>query len=269
MLVRSKDVIAEIWKDVKGYEGLYQVSNLGCIRSLDRIIINSIGVKTKYRGKLLKQNISKFGYCRINLTHAQKREYFFVHRLIAQSFIPNPNNLPFVNHKDFNKINNHVNNLEWITGRDNIHHYYNTIESTSNYIGVHKLKTGCNKCGSGKWQVHISINNTPHRLNNHKSEKEAKKVYDTALEIYEKHGLDKFLEYKKSLYGKYNSSKYLGVSFSTQKQKWIAQVQRGYLTKAFETEIEALKAVITKYKEIGRPLHYTHEEYLKEKGAKC
>lgn len=115
--------IEEIWKDVKDYEGLYQVSNLGNIRSVDRIInhqydINT-GIKNKTRtiyGKLLKLYIGKTGYFQVTLS-SQKRKpkVVYIHRLVAQAFIPNPKNLPEVNHKDENKLNNKVENLEWCT----------------------------------------------------------------------------------------------------------------------------------------------------------
>lgn len=97
----------EQWKDIEGYEGLYQVSNLGNVRSL------------KFSGgnkaKLLKQNITKEGYKRVGLCKNGKRKDYRIHRLVAMAFIPNPNNLPIINHKDEDKGNNNVNNLEWCT----------------------------------------------------------------------------------------------------------------------------------------------------------
>ena len=96
----------EEWRDIKGYEGLYKVSNLGRIKSL-----NYGGCKG--REGILKPIIDNGGYCRIFLYKNNKKRKFIVHRLVAQAFIPNPNNLPQVNHKDENKANNCVNNLEW------------------------------------------------------------------------------------------------------------------------------------------------------------
>ena len=97
----------EVWKDIEGYEGLYQVSNLGNVRSL------------KYAGgnkvKLLKQYTDKKGYKRIGLYKNGKYKLYMVHRLVTIAFIPNPNNLPIINHKDEDKTNNNVNNLEWCT----------------------------------------------------------------------------------------------------------------------------------------------------------
>ena len=102
----------EIWKDIEGYEGLYQVSNLGRVRSLRRNII-------------LRQSIERNGYERILLYKNKGYKHFLIHRLVATAFIPNPNNLPQVNHKDENKLNNCVDNLEWCTQEYN--HNYGTI----------------------------------------------------------------------------------------------------------------------------------------------
>ena len=95
----------EIWKDVPGYEGLYQVSNIGEVRSLF------------YRGskkiQLLKPAQDKKGYLRVTLYKDKKTHTLQIHRLVGMAFIPNPNNLPCINHKDCNPGNNHVENLEW------------------------------------------------------------------------------------------------------------------------------------------------------------
>lgn len=94
----------EIWKDIKGYEGLYQISNCGNVKSL----------KTN---KNLYLSDSK-GYQRVGL-YKGKRIMYAVHRLVAETFIPNPNNYPCVNHKDYNKKNNNVTNLEWCNHKYN------------------------------------------------------------------------------------------------------------------------------------------------------
>lgn len=104
----------EIWKDIPGYEGKYQVSNRGEVKSLN------------YRGsgelKLLKQNTDKNGYKQVSLYKNGKRKNHFVHRLVAMAFLPNPNNLSIVNHKDENPSNNNVNNLEWCTQEYNLNY---------------------------------------------------------------------------------------------------------------------------------------------------
>ena len=100
--------IEEIWKDIKGYEGLYQVSNFGRVKNLRR-------------DKVLKLS-ERGGYLRVALTINYNSKWFSVHRLVAQCFLPNVNNLPQVNHKDGVKTNNNISNLEWCTNKENSRH---------------------------------------------------------------------------------------------------------------------------------------------------
>ena len=104
----------EIFKDIKDLEGKYQVSNLGNIMSLN---YNGTG-----KSKLLKPGKTKNGYLLVSLYKNRKRKSYKVHRLVAEHFIPNPDNLPEINHKDENKENNSVDNLEYCTHEDNINH---------------------------------------------------------------------------------------------------------------------------------------------------
>ena len=97
----------EEWRDIKGYEGLYQVSNLGRVKSLN--------YKNTGKEEILSNIPRKDGYSIAGLSKNSKSKPFYVHRLVALHFIPNPNNLPQVNHKDENKENNKVSNLEWCT----------------------------------------------------------------------------------------------------------------------------------------------------------
>ena len=106
----------EEWRDIKGYEGIYQVSNLGRVRSF-------IKIKS---GKILSLTPDKNGYLTCYLYKNSKRKCEKVHRLVAQEFIPNPNNYPQVNHKDETKTNNNSDNLEWCT------HEYNHNYGTGN-----------------------------------------------------------------------------------------------------------------------------------------
>ena len=110
----------EVWKDIKGYEGLYQVSSYGRVKTLARLVIDSIGRETIRKEKVLSTRpSSQTGYPTINLFKDGKRTTVNVHRLVAEAFIPNPNNLPCVNHKDESRNNNFVDNLEWCTYRYN------------------------------------------------------------------------------------------------------------------------------------------------------
>lgn len=101
----------EIWKDIKGYEGLYKVSNLGRVKSLN---YNRTGNE-----KDLKININEHGYKYVTLCKNSKLKVMTIHRLIANAFIPNPNKYPCVNHKDEVKTNNSIDNLEWCTYKYN------------------------------------------------------------------------------------------------------------------------------------------------------
>lgn len=105
--------MTEIIKNIKGFEDRYTISNLGIVRS-------------KLTGIIMKPNITKMGYARVNLRKAKSREYksYFIHRLVAMHFLANPNNLPEVNHIDCNRTNNIVTNLEWITREDNMKHSF-------------------------------------------------------------------------------------------------------------------------------------------------
>lgn len=110
----------EIWKNVVGYEGIYEVSNLGNVRSLDRTVPSKyIDVTANIKGKQLKPIKNKYGYLRVNLCNDSGRKSKFVHRLVAMAFIENPNNFPQINHKDENKLNNSVENLEWCSAKYN------------------------------------------------------------------------------------------------------------------------------------------------------
>ena len=99
----------EVWKDIKGYEGLYQISNLG-------------RVKRVTTGRILKGGKDKDGYLMVKLYKNNIRSNKKIHRLVAEAFIPNPENKPQVNHADENKTNNSLDNLEWMTAKENINH---------------------------------------------------------------------------------------------------------------------------------------------------
>ncbi len=105
----------EIWKDIAGYEGLYQVSNCGNVRSLDRMCERKKYGNYFIKGKTLKPGIDRRGYFFVVLSKHSKLANKKVHRLVAQAFIENKEGLPQINHKDENKQNNKSNNLEWCT----------------------------------------------------------------------------------------------------------------------------------------------------------
>lgn len=110
--------MTEIWKDIKGYKGLYEVSNLGRVRSVDRITRHG----RKRKSQIRKPELSNVGYQRIWLCKDGKETRFAVHRLVAQTFIPNTENKPVVNHINEIKTDNRVENLEWVTHSENLNH---------------------------------------------------------------------------------------------------------------------------------------------------
>lgn len=129
----------EIWKPVKGFEGYYEVSNYGNVKSVYRLIVKGDNKIVPISGRIIKTELSNSGYLRVHLSIGGKAKHYSVHRLVAEVFLPNPDNLPQVNHKDENKSNNFVlvnpdgsvdlnkSNLEWCSAE------YNT-----NYGNAHK-----------------------------------------------------------------------------------------------------------------------------------
>jgi hypothetical protein len=108
----------EIWKDIKGYEGLYQVSNYGRVKSLERIVDHKKTGKVFHKERILKQNTC-YGYKTVILCKNSKTKSERVHRLVAQAFIPNPNNMPQINHKNQIRNDNYYKNLEWCDSKYN------------------------------------------------------------------------------------------------------------------------------------------------------
>lgn len=174
----------EIWRDVKGYEGLYQVSNLGRCRSLDRLIhCNTLlNNKESYikKGRILKEGRYSygrglaFGYIRYSLTKDKKSKNFCIHKLVAEAFIPNPENKPEVDHIDTNTLNNRVDNLRWVTRLENINnklsrlrqgkYKYNneTAANTAEKQGICK-NSFYNRVSNLNWSIERAIN-TPIRV---------------------------------------------------------------------------------------------------------
>lgn len=109
----------EVWKDIPEYEGRYKISNYGSVISVG-------GNEKSYFRKSKKKSLikTKGGYWSVSFCVDLKRRIFDVHRIVAKLFVPNPDNKPFVNHKDGNKLNNRANNLEWCTQQENIIHAY-------------------------------------------------------------------------------------------------------------------------------------------------
>lgn len=130
----------EIWKDVPEYEGIYQVSSLGKVRSLDMQVWSGTVYYNK-NGRVLRAGINKSKYYSVVLCKDRIQKSYDVHRLVAITFIENKLNKRAVNHIDSDKLNNCVSNLEWVTDRENnSHRHLQNDKRTSKYIGVFKWK---------------------------------------------------------------------------------------------------------------------------------
>ena len=132
----------EEWKDIEGYEGLYQISNYGRVKSLGRIVKNCRGNDVFKKETFLCVKSKEGCYSRVGLIKNKKMKLFLVHRLVAIYFIPNHNNLPEVNHKDEDKTNPRADNLEWCTEK------YNSNYGTG--IERKKLNTDYNRISRNK-----------------------------------------------------------------------------------------------------------------------
>lgn len=116
----------EVWMDIEGFEGFYQVSNMGQVKSIPRIIKRDYRGNAKRNGKLLKQSKTRKGYLRITMQCNGVKKQVSVHTIVAKAFIPNTNNYPQVNHKNGDKTKNNALNLEWCTNSMNTQHAYDT-----------------------------------------------------------------------------------------------------------------------------------------------
>lgn len=162
----------EIWKPIFGYEGFYEVSNLGNVKSLDRLI----PCGRRVNGKTLSAGKASNGYLSVvicGLSQSTK----MVHALVAEAFLghkPDGFN-KVINHKDFDKLNNSVSNLEIVTNRDNTNAKHLKIGKSSKYTGVTYVKA------RDRWQATIRVKGKPIYLGRHKDEHKAHLAYEQAL----------------------------------------------------------------------------------------
>lgn len=126
----------EIWKPVEGYEGYYEVSNFARIRSVDRIHIKKNNEKCFYKGVVRKQAL-RDGYWVCSFSKNNKVKTHIVHRFLCKAFMENPQNKPFVNHKNGIRSDNRLENLEWVTHRENIQHCFTVLKRSTNRKGVY------------------------------------------------------------------------------------------------------------------------------------
>lgn len=123
----------EIWKDIKNYEGLYQISNLGRVKNLERKVNDYRGEKTRtIKEKILSPFDNGNGYLAVTLVKNKKRKNYYIHRLVAFSFLSNPNHFGYVNHLDYNTKNNEVSNLEFCTQKTNVNYSAKNMKHRKN-----------------------------------------------------------------------------------------------------------------------------------------
>lgn len=134
----------EFWEEIEGHKNYY-VSNLGRVKSSGKHGRNPLSGKFIFKDKILKPSITNWGYKRVVLQYKGNRKHMRVHRLVAMSFITNPDNKPQINHLDGNKLNNCINNLEWCTAKENHHHAIK-----NNLKPIHGNPTGINQFTKNK-----------------------------------------------------------------------------------------------------------------------
>lgn len=140
----------EIWKDVLGYEGFYQISSNGILRSLPHIRLNGTNGKYLQKGRIRVPYINSSGYYVVNLSKNGKIATKFIHKLVAEAFIKNPEKKATVNHKNGNKLDNSIENLEWATKSEQAYHRCHILNVPSNLNGVCRwrmYKNGLKKNG--------------------------------------------------------------------------------------------------------------------------
>jgi hypothetical protein len=112
----------EIYKSIPGYEGYYEISDLGNVKSVQRFVQHATYGSRHTPERILKLKTDKYGYIQIRLCKDRIHNHYLVHRLVALVFVPNPKNLPQVNHKFGDKSDNRASSLEWVTGKENTEH---------------------------------------------------------------------------------------------------------------------------------------------------
>lgn len=170
----------EIWKDIPNYENYYQASNLGRIKGLDRVIINSLGRRKTIKGEIIVPVVGKDGYLKLNLGKDGKKATFRVHRLIMMAF--HGYSELIVDHINNDIVDNRLCNLRYCTNRENVSFESPNKNKTSKYTGVHKLREGV-------WGGTIHIGKISYHLGSSEYEEDLARLYDKALYTYEVYGV--------------------------------------------------------------------------------
>lgn len=167
----------EIWKPVTEYEGLYEISNLGNVKSRERMVKNSKTTTRIVRERILKPGTDTYGYLKVMLSKDGKIKTHRIHQLVAISFLNHKRNGHSiqVDHINGIKTDNRVENLEIVTARENVSRYHDNRETSSIYRGVHWYKP------NQKWVAYIQINGNRKHIGYFIDEKEASQAYQKAL----------------------------------------------------------------------------------------
>lgn len=261
------NLLKEQWGDINSFDGYYQVSNLGRIKYTGKPYTDKIGRVTPKKPRVRVQTVGRSGYLTVILRRNGKNVNCRVHRLVAETFIENIHGKCCVNHKNLLKLDNNVNNLEWVTIRENSKHWIeNDDKVLSNFIGVRYILK------YNYWKAYIQIEKEEFLLGVFEDELKAKKMYEKALFDWETKGI-KPTHNNRSRF----SSKFKGIYFNTQTCKWVSQFfikKEFFHIGRFDTEIEAKDAyekVQKEYEQTGIfPIKkyaskYKSINYLREK----
>lgn len=172
-------IIREIWRSIKGYEGLYLISNLGNIKSVTKVVNSPRQKSYNVEGKMLKKIVNQTGYYKRALCKDSNVKHFVLHRLVAETFVLNHDNKPFVNHIDGNRLNNNAWNLEWVTSRENNSHTQNN-KRKSKYAGV------SSHWATKKWSIQLNVNKKKYWEGPFNTQEEALSAY---IELCKRHGV--------------------------------------------------------------------------------
>ncbi len=153
----------ELWLPIEGYEGYYEVSNMGRVKSLSRPVENS---QRNVKEKFNKFHLKRDGYHSVLLSKNKIKKTISLHRIVAKAFLPNPEFKKFVNHIDGNKLNNCLSNLEWVSSRENSCHYYMN-NNVGTLVGVHYRKD------RNKYCAHIHVDKRKVWLGQYDTQEEA------------------------------------------------------------------------------------------------
>jgi hypothetical protein len=164
------------YKDIEGYEGMYGVTEHGDVFAYTRMRISKNNVPQIVWEHPIKKVEGRSGYERVGLYKNGQRKMFLVHRLVANAFLSNPGKLPQVNHKDMNTTNNHVENLEYVTCRENQIWSSKMKTHSSRFVGVYYHKV------TGKWEAQYQVGKKKYHFGTHATQEEAHEAYIKGVE---------------------------------------------------------------------------------------